>query len=195
MNDSYNIKIKNGNMEIEVSGSEKEFVTDNFKDILEKIGESDFFKIQEIELQSSQFVQPSIPQQTNMQTDESDVLDNSGQSKLAKAAGVSMDNLLNIYDFRGDEINIHATIKGNDAKKQKIIAKLALIANEYINGISELSGKALGKYMKESAIGSMANLAVNLKRERGIIKNKSNYRLNNIGKKESLELIKSIAAV
>ena len=56
-----------------------------------------------------------------------------------------------------------------------------------------MSGKALGKYFSELAIGSKGNMAVNLKKEKGIVKLKQDYSLNAIGKKEALALIKSLA--
>lgn len=195
MDNSYNIKIKKGSLEIEVSGPEKEFVSDKFKEVLDKIKESEVFKTPEITEPSTPILQEKGSQPTGIQMGASDEVSESGIPRLAKAAEVSEDDLLNIYDFKGEEILIHKEIKGSDAEKQKIVAKLALIANEYIKGVLELSGKALGKYMKELAIGSMANLAANLKREKGIIKGRGYYKLNSIGKKEALSLIKDISKI
>lgn len=195
MDNSYNIKVKKGSLEIEVSGPEKEFVSDKFKEVLDKLEESEVFKTPEIIESSTKILPEKVSQPTVIQTEVSGEASESGQSLLAKAAGVSEEDLSNIYDFKGGEILIHKEIKGSDAERQKTVAKLALIANEYIKGVSELSGKALGKYMKELAIGSMANLAVNLKREKGIIKVRNYYKLNAIGKKEALDLIKNSSMI
>lgn len=191
MSGTYNIKIKNGNMEIDVSGPEEAFVSEKFKEILVDIKESEFFKIPDIVQSTTQLSQENTPKLTNLQTNESSTSNETGRAKLAIAAGVSEDELSNIFDFKDGDVYIHREIKGNDAERQKIVAKLALIANYYVKGVSELSGKALGKYMNELAIGSMGNLAKNLKNGKGINKIKTSYKLNAIGKKEAFELIKS----
>lgn len=187
----YIIKIKNGNVEFEISGTDKDFVSEKYKEILNDIQSMGLF---EIDTQChEQVLRQPIDNASAIHISSQDTI--SETEKFADSAGVTLDELLNVYDFNNGDIYIHRDVKGSDAEKQKKITKLALIANEYIIGKNDLSGKALGKYMTELAVGSMSNLAANLKREKGIIKIKNRYRLNAIGKREAFDLIKELVQI
>lgn len=112
-----------------------------------------------------------------------------GKLALANAAQVSEDALSKVYTFKKDGFKAYRESTGTTALKQTSMTKLVLIASEYLDGVTQLSGKALGKHMK--AIGT-GNLATNLKKDSGIVKEKG-YRLNDAGKKATLELIKSLS--
>ncbi len=113
-----------------------------------------------------------------------------GKSALANVAQVSDDALSKVYSFKKDGFKAHKEFAGTTSLKQINMTKLVLIASEYVNGVASLSGKAIGKHMK--AIGT-GNLATNLKRDSGIIKDKNFYRLNDAGKQSALELIRTLS--
>lgn len=113
-----------------------------------------------------------------------------GKPRLASLAQISEDDLLKVFGFKKDGFKVNKEFSGTTALKQINMTKLVLIASEYVNGVAQLSGKAVGKHMK--AIGT-GNLATNLKKDNGIVKDKSFYRLSDVGKQAALELIKSLS--
>lgn len=194
MEKQYHLKLKKGDLEIEVSGSEKEFVIQNYDKIIAQVEDSKTFK-------PSSAMQSSITEDSKQNstttkeisggvTDDVDL-----KTKFAKDAGVSLDDLNNVYDFTGDEIIIHKILKGTGAEKHKIIAKLALIAHFHINKTESLTGRAIGKYLTDLGVEGTSNLATNLKKEKGIRKIKSKYKLNQFGKKEAYNLIKELSKI
>ncbi len=113
-----------------------------------------------------------------------------GRPALVNAAQVSDEVLSKVYHFKKDGFKAHKEVAGTTALKQISMTKLVLIASEYVNGVASLSGKAIGKHMK--AIGT-GNLATNLKKDNGIVKDKSSYRLSDAGKQSALELIRTLS--
>lgn len=182
----YSIKVKKADMEIEISGQDKEFVSTKFDEIVDILAESAAFEqastkqgaLGKVELMGENLDKPGVE----------------GPVKLASEAAVTVEDLSNIYDFK-DGIYIHKLLSGTDAEKQRIAAKLALIAYEIVLDVDELSGKRLGTHMTDMAIGSTSNLAQNLKADEGIIKRGTKYKLNAKGRKDALGLVKSLSAV
>lgn len=113
-----------------------------------------------------------------------------GKASLASIAQVSEEALSKVYTFKKDVFKANKGVDGTTALKQASMTKLVLLASEYLNGVNQLSGKALGKHMK--AIGT-GNLATNLKKDSGIVKDGNFYRLNDAGKQAAFTLIKSLA--
>lgn len=206
MDNNFVLKLKSANLEIEISGPEKEFVAERFKEIMERL--------EELEIEESTIFQNAITkaipainpqnQQISSATISTTEIQNaptvnqpeseSGLIKLARDAGITEIDLRNIYDLKDGRVYIHKLIDGQaESDKQKKVTKLALIANEYILGKGDLSGKALGAYMRELGIGNMGNLATNLKSDSGIYRLGNSYKLNQQGRASALTLIKELA--
>lgn len=188
MENHYSIKIEKGDLKIEVSGSDKDFVVNNHKEMIKLVETSKIFKPEPITQQKHERENEIKTLEAKSQEVDSD----DPIAKFANASGISVDELGNVYDF-ANGVFIHKPPSGSDAEKQKQIAKLALIANYYINSEEQLSGKAIGKYLENLGVGSRSNLAFNLKKESGIIKVKHYYKLNVLGRKEALEIVKRLA--
>lgn len=172
-----------GEREIEVSGDDSVKVTERFDDLVSRfyVDGSDTFQ-QKV---SHQNIHSSSPASENTGAGIS-------LSKFAAQAGVSVEELGNVYDFRKDDLLVHYLLTGSDAEKQKQMTKLVLIASILVYGQEPLSGKALGKHMSEQKIGSMGNFSKNLKKEPGIKVLKNFYSLNTIGKQEALTLVRQL---
>jgi|GEM_PF-4350895 len=210
MDNNFVLKLKSVNFEIEISGPEKEFVAERFKDVMDRLEDLDLSEsglIQSTKVVTPTSITPQIPDSTpvttsaptNNPTELSATQpepSESGISKFAKVAGVTEEQLKNIYEFKKDRIYIHKHIEGKDtAERQRTITKLALIANEHVFGIDELSGKKLGDYMQEQGINSSNHLAENLKgdKDSGIFVIKRSYKLNTLGKASVIGIIKELA--
>lgn len=204
------LKLKSANIEIEISGPEKDFVTGEFKEVMDRLEDLDISEsglIQSTKVVTPPSITPQIPNSTQVTT--SAPANNptelsatppepseSGISKFAKVAGVTEEQLKNIYEFKKDRIYIHKHIEGKTiAERQKTITKLALIANEHVFGIDELSGKKLTEYMVEQGINNSNHMADNLKgdKDSGIFLIQRSYKLNTLGKASVIELIKELA--
>ncbi len=204
-NNNYVLKLKSANIEIEISGPEKDFVTGEFKEVMDRLEDLDVSEsglIQSIKVTtppSFTSQNPQIPAPTDSPTvslanqiEPSE----SGISKFAKVAGITEEELKNIYEFKKDRIYIHKHIEGTTVgERQKTITKLALIANEHVFGIDELSGRKLTEYMRDQGINNSDHLAENLKgdKDSGIFHIKRSYKLNTLGKASAIELIKELA--
>lgn len=179
----YSLRLKKGDLEIEVVGETQEYVDSKFKELLDEAQDNDFFKpvTVQVPLSTQQVQTESVPSNSSSAEE--------GVKGLAKDSNITVEQLENIYDFKDGKIVIHKILNGSDAERQKIIARLALIAHLYVKNEDRLSGKALGKYMRDLNIGSLSHLASNLKKEEGINPIKAYYKLNQIGKKEAFDLI------
>lgn len=192
MNELFSLKIKKWDLEIEVSGSNENFVITNYEKALKYVEESNIFQpniinkpqTEKIEIIQTQNEMPSISD--SIQTP---------QNKLADSVWIELDQLCNIYDFSNWNIAIHTTIEWSTCVQQQIITKLALIAELLINDNESLTGKAIWKYLSDLWIWGTWNLATNLKKEKWIIKIKSSYKLNTLWKKETYELIKTLSNI
>ncbi len=181
------IKYKNGNLEIDVSGPNKDFVEDQFKKLFELSNTT------EASEKTS-----TLSNQQNGEIITKEIGSMSGEKGIkvfAQDTGISEDELKNVYDFKKGYTQIHKIIPGKDPQRQRDIALLTLIANLKMYGNEETSGKALTKNMTEQKVSSMSNLAKNLKVEEGISMVGAFYRLNTIGKQKAVIVVKKYCSL
>lgn len=191
------IRIKLGDVEVEISGNDKEFVSEKYDSIIKDIKETEAFKLVSIHAPTTvsnsntdAIADISITPQDPTPYIEDTICDDP-ISQFANDAGVSHEQMLEIFDFSGSNVYIHKKIVGNTADKQRIIAKLLLLAYERVLKVNELSGRKIGEHLREIGIET-SHLSENLKTEGAIITQNNKYRLNHPGKKETLNLIKEL---
>ena len=181
------IKFRNGDLEIDVSGPDKDFVKNQFKELFETPAAIKTFE--KIGASINQQEKVVVTKGDNSKSEEK------GIKKFSEDVGVSEDELKNVYDFKKGYTQIHKIIPGKDPQRQRDIAILTLIANLKMYGIEETSGKAITKNMTEQKVDSMSNLAKNLKVEDGISMVGRLYRLNTIGKQKAVDLVKKYCSL
>jgi len=197
MTEKYTIRLKNLDFEIEVSGEDKLFVSENFDKIIKNIEKIDLpvRSIPNTPIISE--VRP-IKNHESVQTVESkESLTKKIGEDLSEAAWITLDDLKNIYHFSDGSIIIHQEPKAKaESDKHQVIARLALIAHLKINNNENgLSGKAIWKYLSDLGIGWTWNLSANLRRNKWIKKVKSMYMLNQIWIKDSLALVRELSQI
>lgn len=186
MDSVYTIKVKTANIEIEVSGCEKDFVSTKFGEIMELMEDPTYYqKNKDSPEPESGHEQPTI---TN-----NGFKSNYGRERLAEEADVSIEALTNVYDF-SKGIYIHKCLTGTDVVKQRMAAKLAIIAYELVQGQAEVSSKTLGRHMSELGISGTNHLAENIDSDGGFIRRGRSYKLNANGRKDALQLVKSLSS-
>lgn len=171
------IKFRKGDLEIDISGPNKDFVREQFKKILEIQKEISFTK-------------KNLEKEECFNMEDKKNIEKKGIENFSKVCGISFDEIKNIYDFDKSYTNIHKIIPGKDPDRQRELALLTLIADLEVFGEEKKSGKALSKNMKEQKVNSMSHLAQNLKSENGISMIDNYYRLNTIGRNKAIELVK-----
>lgn len=117
--------------------------------------------------------------------------------RFAKKASLDVDKLTDVFEFKEDKPVFIARVEGTDAEKQVKISQCLLIMFSEMYEKDWLETLSLRKMLDDYGI-PLANLARNLKRQKGIFrkmgqKQATKYKLTGQGKKKALELIRELA--
>jgi hypothetical protein len=121
-----------------------------------------------------------------------------GIKKLAADAGITEEQLKHVFDFEDEDLNLIATVEGNEAEKQFKATICILTALDYCYGKDIIESKILRKKLEKLGI-SLNNLSTNLAKFANFIVPKGEpgshnfcYKITLPGKKKGFEIIKSL---
>jgi len=119
--------------------------------------------------------------------------------KLAKTAGIQVQQLKDIFQFAEKEPVFIGKVAGTEANRQVQISRLLLLAMQEAYGTEWVEGSFLSKALQDYGVGSLPNLARNLGEETADFramgqKKGRKYKLTEQGRKTAIESVKQLTA-
>ena len=121
------------------------------------------------------------------------------QNELAKLCSITLEELMDVFKFRENTVEIIVPIIGNDAFKRLIGSQCYLAAAEIVFDKEWIESKELTECMRSMGVKDLANMAPTLKKLSDIFRSSGSrghnkYKLTSgFGRKSAFELIKKLA--
>ena len=119
--------------------------------------------------------------------------------KMAEAAGVTVNQLNDIFQFGETTLKFIGRIEGKDAGKQVQISRLIIFAYKEVYGQEWVEGSIIREVLKDCGVGSLNHFSENLMhfenefRTIGL-KSAMKYKLTEPGKQTAITLLKQLVA-
>ena len=120
-------------------------------------------------------------------------------AKFAKEANFEVSKLKDLFEFEEDKPIFIGRVEGNEAEKQVQISKCLLLAYRSVYGKNWVETSFLSKALDDYGVGSLGNLATNLRKHEEEFRAKGHhrwkqYKLTQQGRKNALDLIRQLSS-
>lgn len=118
--------------------------------------------------------------------------------KLAELVGIEVSQLEDIFQFEEKGPTFIGRVNGTEAEKQVQVCRLAILVLKEVYGQEWVEGSILWKILQDCGIGSLDNLAKNLKAQGNEFrmmgqKRGKKYKLTEPGRQNALQSLKQLA--
>jgi len=193
MDNIITIKIKVDNIEIEVSGDDKSFVSEKVDMLIEKLlnhhKKVESPKVDPVHHPDT--IGEKVSVLADRISDEGSHL--SAFDRLAISAKITSNQLKNLITEKSDgTFYINFKEKGKTVDLTKKVSKIILVASESLCSIEEMTGKSIGRHMKYLKIDTH-HLSEYLNDDKNISYHDGRYKLTPAGRDEAYAIIKELS--